>query len=114
MRSCACSARPHRGRRTRHARERRRLAAWPARYRSSPEARLAASAGAGLAPRRARRVAAVIADFVVLEIAGQLGGVLVLEQPLEAPPRRVAGLLAAALGEVEVLVDLVQVDVTVA
>jgi len=31
--------------------------------------------------------------------------VLFLEQPLEAPPGRVAGLLAAALGEIEVLDD---------
>ena len=38
---------------------------------------------------------------------------LVLDQPLEATPRRVPGLLAAAFGEIEVLDDLIEVDVPV-
>ena len=68
---------------------------------------------ARLAARPARRVT-VDPDLVVLEVAGEFGGVLVLEQPLEAPPGGVARLLAAALGEIEVLDDLIQVDVPVA
>jgi hypothetical protein len=52
-------------------------------------------------------------DLVVLEIARELGGELLFHEPLEAPPRRVPGLLAALLGEVELLVDLVEVDVAV-
>jgi hypothetical protein len=67
----------------------------------------------GLAPRLARALT-VLAYLVVLEVAGELGGALVLEQTLEAPPRGIAGLLAATLGEVEVLDDLVEIDVTVA
>ena len=68
---------------------------------------------AGLAPPLAGTLA-VRADLVILEVAGELGGALLLEQPLEAPPRGIAGLLAAALGEVEVLDDLVEINVTVA
>src|SRR5215469_2021574 len=59
------------------------------------------------------RAVALIPDLVVLEIAGELRGVLFLEQPLEAPPRRIAGLLSPPLGEVKVLDDLVEVDVPV-
>ena len=54
------------------------------------------------------------ADLVILEVAGELGGVLLLEQPLETPPGGIAGLLAASLGEIEVLDDLIQVHVPVA
>src|ERR1700757_1926460 len=67
----------------------------------------------GLAPRLTRALTA-LAYLVVLEVAGELGGALVLEQTLEAPPRGIAGLLAATLGKVEVLDDLVEIDVTVA
>src|SRR5215831_16462479 len=59
------------------------------------------------------RAVALIPDLVVLEIAGELRGVLFLEQPLEAPPRRIARLLSTPLGEVEVLDDLVEIDVPV-
>jgi hypothetical protein len=55
----------------------------------------------------------LVPDLVVLKIAGELRGVLFLEQPLEAAPRRIARLLATALGEVEVLDDLVEIDVPV-
>src|SRR5205807_4046599 len=53
----------------------------------------------------------VAADLVVLEIAGELGGALLLEQPLEPAPRRVAHLLTAPFGEIQVLNDLIEVDV---
>src|SRR5579863_958416 len=71
-----------------------------------------ASTVARLAARLARR-STILADLVVLEIAGELGGVLLLEQPLEPAPRRVAASLPAALGEIEVLDDLVEIDVAV-
>src|SRR5205823_2475858 len=66
----------------------------------------------GPAAAPARRIA-VVADLVILEIAGELGGVLVLEQPLEPAPGRVADLLAAALGEIKILDDLIKIDVAV-
>src|SRR5262249_13176977 len=50
-------------------------------------------------------------NVVVVEVAGQLGGALVLEHALEAAPRRLARALATALRQVQVLVDLIQVDV---
>src|ERR1700731_1441171 len=78
------------------------------RVRRAPAARGLARLARGLARRTA-----VVADLVVLEIAGKLGGVLLLEQPLEPAPRRIPGFLAAALGEVQVLDDLVEVDVAV-
>src|SRR6516162_1157311 len=59
------------------------------------------------------RAVALIPDLVVLEIAGELRGVLFLEQPLEAPPRRIARLLPTPLGEVKILDDLVEIDVPV-
>src|SRR5204862_204293 len=65
-----------------------------------------------LAAAPARRIA-VVADLVILEIAGELGGVLVLEQPLEPAPGRVADLLPAALGEIKILDDLIKIDVAV-
>ena len=51
-------------------------------------------------------VLVVYADVVVLEVAGELGRALVLEQPLEAAPRGIADLLTPALGHVELFVDL--------
>src|SRR6516162_5281560 len=59
------------------------------------------------------RAVGLIPDLVVLEIAGQLRGVLFLEQPLEAPPRRIARLLPTPLGEIQVLDDLIEIDVAV-
>ena len=53
----------------------------------------------------------VATDLVVLEIAGEFGGALLLEQPLEPAPRRVAHLLTAPFGEIQVLNDLIEVDV---
>ena len=38
---------------------------------------------------------------------------LVLEQTLKAAPRRIAGLLAAAFGEIKVLGDLIKIDVPI-
>ena len=55
----------------------------------------------------------VATDLVVLEIAGEFGGALLLEQPLEPAPRRVAHLLAATLGEIQVFNDLIEIDVAV-
>src|SRR5215469_4744215 len=59
------------------------------------------------------RAIGLVADLVVLEVAGELCCVLFLEQPLEAPPRRIARLLSTALGEIEILDDLVEIDVPV-
>ena len=42
-----------------------------------------------------------------------LGEMLVFAQPLQAPPRRIARRLGAPFGEVEILVDPVEVDVLV-
>ena len=56
----------------------------------------------------------VNSDVVVFEVTGELGGALVLEQALESPPRRIARLLAAALGHVEVFDDLIEIHVGIA
>ena len=55
---------------------------------------------------RSRSVGLVSLDVVVVEVADELGGALLLEQPLEAAPGRIAQLLAAALGNIQVLDDL--------
>src|SRR6185437_5160862 len=64
-----------------------------------------------LAPRLVRVVIVPDADVVILEVAGELGRALLLEPALEATPRRVASALPAALGEVQVLDDLIEIDV---
>src|SRR5215469_10201845 len=83
--------------------------------RAPPGVPPARAAPAGSAVTRAGRALGgrIVADLVVLEVAGELGSVLVLEQPLEAPPCGVADLLTTALGEIEVLRDLVEIDVPV-
>ncbi len=53
-------------------------------------------------------------DVVVLEVAGELGSALVLEQSLEATPRGIADLLTPTLGHVELFGDLVEVDIGIA
>ena len=59
-------------------------------------------------------VLVIEADVVVFEVARELGGSLVLEQALEPPPGGVAGLLTAALGQVQVFDHLVEIDVRIA
>ena len=59
------------------------------------------------------RAIGLVADLVILEVAGELCGVLFLQQTLEAPPRRISRLLATALGEIEILDDLIEIDVPV-
>src|SRR5438128_4002724 len=54
---------------------------------------------------------AVVADVVVVEVAGQLGHALLFDDALEPAPRGIAELLAPALGQVQFLVDLIEVDI---
>jgi hypothetical protein len=56
-----------------------------------------------------RTGSAVVVDVVVVEIAGQLGGVLVLDQALEFAPGRVTQLLAALLGGVQIFRETIEV-----
>ena len=51
------------------------------------------------------------ADVVVIEVARELGHALVFDDALESAPRGIAKLLAPALGKVQFLVDLIEVDV---
>ncbi len=62
-------------------------------------------------PALAAGLARVVADIVIIEVAGELRGELFLPQPLEPAPRGLAAFLPALLGEVQVLVHLVEVDV---
>src|SRR6185437_7901850 len=64
-----------------------------------------------LPPRLVSLVLAITADVVVLEVAGEIGGALLLEQSLEAAPSGIAGALAAPLGQVQVFDDLIEIDV---
>src|SRR5580658_3598799 len=94
------------------------------RPRGQPLVRVVRAAeGLGSAPFKARVQSGAVAvaralvgpavDLVVLKITGEFGGVLLLEQPLKTAPRRVTGLLAAALGQIKILVDLIEIDVPV-
>src|ERR1700730_4471756 len=82
--------------------------------RPPSQRRPASLQGRGAAPGLTRRPFAVFvihADVVVFEVAGELGGALVFEQPLEPAPRGIAGLLTPALGHVEVLDDLIEIHI---
>src|SRR5688572_12335658 len=98
---------------------------WPSRRRSGAGARLQCGpveTGWNPAPpRRANRSAGVfrvhladggriIVDVVVVEIAGELGGVLVFEAALEPAPRRIAQLLATFLRGVQVFRESIEID----
>src|SRR5882757_5210997 len=56
-------------------------------------------------------VLVIQANVVVLEVTGELGGALVLEQPLESAPRGIAHLLTSTFGHVELFGDLVEVNI---
>ena len=53
---------------------------------------------------------AVVVDVVVIEVAGELGGVLVFETPLEPAPGGIAQLLAALLRGVQIFRKTIEVD----
>ena len=53
---------------------------------------------------------AVVVDVVVIEVAGEFGGVLVFETALETAPGGIAQLLAALLGGIQIFRKTIEVD----
>ncbi len=68
------------------------------------------AAGFGLAGCAGRLA---VTDVVVLEIADQLGRVLLFHAPLQAPPGRLAALGRAPLGDFHVLDDAIDIETLV-
>jgi hypothetical protein len=56
------------------------------------------------------RGGAVVVDVVIVEVAGEFGGVFVFKTPFETAPGRVAQLLATLLGSVQILRKTIEVD----
>ena len=52
----------------------------------------------------------IVVDVVIVEIAGELGGVLVFEAALETAPGGIAQLLAALLRGVEIFRQTIEID----